>query len=188
MRTTAHIFQLSYELSNKQSFSYCKSTREEINFVEKLLFFFNFSKKSSGKMACRRFIANCVVSNSLKSVRSLPALSTRAYSTDKEEITKPTHTGQVQLSSDFELVLIVFLYVDQNRINQNVLRTIRIEFNSKWNSKIMFVYLQAFEPDDYRNVRFTDATRYVNNNWGTFSLFVQICGRIFDLMLKLFFQ
>ncbi|XP_055296164.1 NADH dehydrogenase [ubiquinone] iron-sulfur protein 6, mitochondrial [Sitodiplosis mosellana] len=69
-------------------------------------------------MACRRFIANCVVSNNLKSVRSLPALSTRAYSTEKEEITKSTHTGQ------------------------------------------------AFEPDDYRNVRFTDATRYVNKNWG----------------------
>lgn len=56
-------------------------------------------------MACRRFIANCVVSNNLKSVRSLPALCTRAYSTDKEEITKPTHTGQVHLLSDIESIL-----------------------------------------------------------------------------------
>lgn len=27
-------------------------------------------------------------------------------------------------------------------------------------------YLQSFEPDDYRNIRFTNATRYVNKNWG----------------------
>lgn len=38
-------------------------------------------------------------------------------------------------------------------------------------------YLQSFAPDDYRNVRFTDATRYVNKNWGMLSLFVQFCAR-----------
>lgn len=38
----------------------------------------------------------------------------------------------------------------------------------------MFVYLQSFEPDDYRNIRFTNAERYVNKNWGTICWFVQI--------------
>ncbi|XP_031619030.1 probable NADH dehydrogenase [ubiquinone] iron-sulfur protein 6, mitochondrial [Contarinia nasturtii] len=65
-----------------------------------------------------RFIGNCVVSNNIKSVRSLPTLCTRAYSTNPDEISKETHTGQ------------------------------------------------SFETDDYRNVRFTNATRYVNKNWG----------------------
>lgn len=28
-----------------------------------------------------------------------------------------------------------------------------------------------FEPDDYRNVRFNNATRYVNKNWGTVNFY-----------------
>lgn len=38
----------------------------------------------------------------------------------------------------------------------------------------MFVYFQSFEPDDYRNIRFTNATRYVNKSWGTLNWSVQI--------------
>lgn len=48
------------------------------------------------KMACRRFIANYCVSGNIKTARSLPVLSARNYSTDREDITKPTHTGQVR--------------------------------------------------------------------------------------------
>lgn len=38
---------------------------------------------------------------------------------------------------------------------------------------LCFVYLQAFEADDYRNVRFTNSTRYVNKNWGSYFFFHQ---------------
>lgn len=46
-------------------------------------------------MACRRFIASYCVSGNVKAARSLPVLSAKHYSTDREETTKPTHTGQV---------------------------------------------------------------------------------------------
>lgn len=48
------------------------------------------------KMACRRLITSYAVSSNLKSVRSLPSLTARCYSTDPDEISKKTHTGQVK--------------------------------------------------------------------------------------------
>lgn len=46
-------------------------------------------------MACRRLITNYCVNGQIKAVRSLPTIATRTYSTDRDEITEPTHTGQV---------------------------------------------------------------------------------------------
>lgn len=59
-------------------------------------------------MACRRFITNYCVSGNLKAVRSLPTLAARNYSTDRDEISKPTHTGQVKKNNycDSDVLLI----------------------------------------------------------------------------------
>lgn len=103
------------------------------------------------KMACRRFIANYCASGNLKAARSLPILSARNYSTTKrEDIATTTHTGQVRSKlKSFVLFLTQLLH-----------------------SKIhcLFTIFQVFEADDYRNVRFKNATRYVNKNWGTMNI------------------
>lgn len=57
-------------------------------------------------MACKRFITSYAVSNKLKSVRSLPSLSARCYSTDPDEISKKTHTGQVKSHNNLNRIVI----------------------------------------------------------------------------------
>lgn len=95
MRIHDYTFQLSSQTSTKTEFFRITCQKQNQHRHTKISIKLDLFAIWSIKMACRRFISNYFVANNIKAARSLPILCARNYSTDREEITKPTHTGQV---------------------------------------------------------------------------------------------
>lgn len=93
-------------------------------------------------MASRRIICSA---NSLAALRPV-AFSGRQYSSSskQDDVQTVTHTGQVKKENESRA------------------------WSPSYKVRIFF-HSQVFEPSDYRNVRFTNSTRYVNKKWGKIS-------------------